>query len=851
MDTSSTITDFTITDFTVTDASATMDTGSAITDITTTDASTTMDTGSTITDFTVTDASATMDTGSTITDITTTDASTILDTGSTITDFTITDASATLDTGLTITDFTVTDASTIMDTGSTITDFTITDFTVTDASAIMDTDSTITDFTVTDASTTMDTGSTITEFTTTIVSVTVGTTSTISSTDATRTDTVSATGIATTSTDNTTSVSVSIATTLTTTTGSVTSNFSITTLTFTTTNVLRCNESSEVDLGNGSCMSKEAVRMFAVSTLRNKPSDANVTVTVLSLYFHAIVNSNLPSTSENTLSPVEIDRYVNTSSNATLVMSRDTSFIMFQQLGELSTVTIVGSAFIRGSGGQVLNISDSGDVIESNFSAAATISSQFLAGVTSLNMLIIDKPTTYEKIDNSTNKSLASSVIVVAVKRNRNVSTPLNISLFFQVLKEYQPNVSANYFCSFYDTTQSTWNEFGCMKPRYNLAFDRYECSCNHTTTFALVWLPKLPLTRNLNAQDIASLIFQSISICCFLAIIIHAIFIRIRDPIMSLRTNDALPLISYAVTMILFVFYIALAMTVYTKETYDDEEQCFLSSSVLMFFVYFFLIFMFCVKTSVGYFNYLRFVRLFPEPSYRRLFILLVISFFISITWVAFAAGFNSNASFQITKLYPYKLCWFTRDVIYYFLTIPVGIFLLINIFIFIRVAQRILHHVRNATSPHHSYERMKQCVVILFLSCATQGIGWLLGPFLTFASEDTANVLGWFFIIFNGLEGLWVILIYLVVRSQRMDEQKRVTTVREFRKSQQSKSTSRRYKQSSREDNEQEDRSIGRETEVKHRNTDNEASRSFDDPRDIIMMGSRVDGNTLTSYC
>ncbi|CAF3284716.1 unnamed protein product [Rotaria sp. Silwood2] len=657
---------------------------------------------------------------------------------------------------------------------------TITDITTTDASTTMDTDSTITDFTVTDASATMDTGSTITDITTT--------------------------------------------------------------LTFTTTNVLRCNESSEVDLGNGSCMSKEAVRMFAVSTLRNKPSDANVTVTVLSLYFHAIVNSNLPSTSENTLSPVEIDRYVNTSSNATLVMSRDTSFIMFQQLGELSTVTIVGSAFIRGSGGQVLNISDSGDVIESNFSAAATISSQFLAGVTSLNMLIIDKPTTYEKIDNSTNKSLASSVIVVAVKRNRNVSTPLNISLFFQVLKEYQPNVSANYFCSFYDTTQSTWNEFGCTKPRYNLAFDRYECSCNHTTTFALVWLPKLPLTRNLNAQDIASLIFQSISICCFLAIIIHAIFIRIRDPIMSLRTNDALPLISYAVTMILFVFYIALAMTVYTKETYDDEEQCFLSSSVLMFFVYFFLIFMFCVKTSVGYFNYLRFVRLFPEPSYRRLFILLVISFFISITWVAFAAGFNSNPSFQITKLYPYKLCWFTRDVIYYFLTIPVGIFLLINIFIFIRVAQRILHHVRNATSPHHSYERMKQCVVILFLSCATQGIGWLLGPFLTFASEDTANVLGWFFIIFNGLEGLWVILIYLVVRSQRMVEQKRVITLRDV---------SQRYKKSFKEENEQEDRGIRRETKVKYRNTDNETSHSFDDPRDIIMMGSRVDDNTLTSYC
>ncbi|CAF5041519.1 unnamed protein product [Rotaria sp. Silwood1] len=225
--------------------------------------------------------------------------------------------------------------------------------------------------------------------------------------------------------------------------------------------------------------------------------------------------------------------------------------------------------------------------------------------------------------------------------------------------------------------------------------------------------------------------------------------------------------------------------MTVYTKTTYDDEKQCFTSSSVLMFFVYFFLIFMFCVKTSVGYFNYLRFVRLFPEPSYRLLYIMLLISFFISITWVAFAAGFNSNSSFHITQLYPYKLCWFTRPAIYYFLTIPVGIFLLINIFIFIRVAQRIVNHVLYANSTHKPYERMKGCILVLLSSCATQGIGWLLGPFLTIANENTAQVLGWFFIIFNGLEGLWCILLYIIIWLQHWDERKRVMAAKELTKS------------------------------------------------------------------
>jgi len=161
------------------------------------------------------------------------------------------------------------------------------------------------------------------------------------------------------------------------------------------------------------------------------------------------------------------------------------------------------------------------------------------------------------------------------------------------------------------------------------------------------------------------------------------------------------------------------------------------------------------------------------------------MISFFISITWVAFAAGLNSNSSYKITELYPYKLCWFSRDVIYYFLTIPVCIFLLINIILFILAAIRIINHVQNATSPHQSYERMKRCVLVLLTSCLTQGIGWTFGPFITVVEREAADVLGWFFIVFNGLEGLWTIILYIIIRAQHMDEQKRVTAYNESTKS------------------------------------------------------------------
>jgi hypothetical protein len=502
---------------------------------------------------------------------------------------------------------------------------------------------------------------------------------------------------------------------------------------------------------------------------------------------------------------------------------------MVQPPNPNKNTSILGASFVRNEGGRVVDTSNEDNVINSPLSTAAVMRKEDLIGVTSLNILIIDDPTAYKNIDNSSNKTLASSVIVVAAKENESLSTEIGILLYFQVLNDSESKPGDDYYCLFYDTNHAKWNDSGCTKPMYNTQFDRYECSCNHLTSFALLFLPNVPLTRDLSPQDIASLVFQSISIVCFLFIIIHAIVIRVRDPLMSIRAYDLLPLISCASTTILFIFYIALGMTVYTKTSSLDQTQCFLSSSVLMFFVYFFLIFMFCTKTSVGYFNYLRFVRLFPQPPFRQLFIMLIISFLISIGWVAFAAGFNSNPSIKITQLYPYKLCWFTHDIIYYFLTIPVGLFLLINIVLYILVAIHIINHVRNATSPHHSYERMKGCVLVLLSSCITQGIGWLFGVFLTFVNPTAAEVLGWIFVVFNGLEGLWGIILYIIIRSQHIDGQKHAVAARKLKKAK--KSALDRYYKSSTDGKESETKVIIKKNGLNSRSVPTNSSRLSDD--------------------
>ena len=373
-------------------------------------------------------------------------------------------------------------------------------------------------------------------------------------------------------------------------------------------------------------------------------------------------------------------------------------------------------------------------------------------------------------------------MITVSVQKENKSS--INITLFFQVLYNDSSRingVNGNYLCSYLDTNTSEWKQFGCYETRYDELYDRYECTCTHLTTFALIWLPKTSQLNYLTAQDIASLIFQSISILSFIAVIIHSLLTRFINPFMSLRPRDLLPLISSASTTILFILFIALIVTVYTRTASQSETKCFLSSTVLMFFVYFFLIFMFCIKTSIGYFNYLRFVHLFPEPSHRKLVILLMISFFIAITSTSFAAGFNSNSSYNITRLYGNKICWFSRDVIYYFMTIPVCIFLLVNLITIIFVGKHIIDHVRRSTSPHQSYERMKRCVLVLLSSCVTQGIGWLFGPFISFINPTAGEIVGWFFVIFVGLEGVWTILLYMIIRSQHINELKRVSDTKE----------------------------------------------------------------------
>jgi len=153
-------------------------------------------------------------------------------------------------------------------------------------------------------------------------------------------------------------------------------------------------------------------------------------------------------------------------------------------------VIVLGASFNRETGGQVIDTSNKDNVINSNLLAAAILDPRYLTDTTSINMLIINEPFQYTNIVRSNDKIIVSPIIVATIQRASSTSTPIKISLYFKVLDEHVPYIDGKYLCSFFDTNTLKWNESGCTQPFYNAIFSRYECSCNHLSTFALLWSP-------------------------------------------------------------------------------------------------------------------------------------------------------------------------------------------------------------------------------------------------------------------------------------------------------------------------------------------------------------------------
>ena len=551
--------------------------------------------------------------------------------------------------------------------------------------------------------------------------------------------------------------------------------------------------------------------MNSIETIWNASASDTDKAKALVLYLDVISGSNVSSSSANNITiqnineivgNLNISHYVASSSKATLCATQPDS--------SSNNPIVLGLIFPRSIYGAPFSSSNIDAQLNRNFSVGSNVGIESLDNVTSFNMLIISDATTFQNVDNTSNRKLVSSIVVATINPPKLDGMGININLYFRALNNAP--AKGHHLCAFFDTSTSQWNSSGCNTPEYKKDLDRYECVCKHLTSFALVWLPDNgDGTRiELSAQDIASIVFQVVSIICFLAIIIHGIVVHFKLPQKFVLTRLLLTLIACGITMILFVFYIALVLTVYSRHkqsdvsngtssekektpernfnegilqnkldsradpSYNDSnhESCQPEELGLMFIVYLLLLFIFGVKTSYAYYYYRYYVQSFPLPTPRTLGINISISFLIAIIFMACAAGVNSKASYRICEIHGGKICWFSTKSIHYFLTMPICIFLAISIFWIILIAKGTLDYARHAPQDPWATKRLKEYLIVLLTSCMTLGLGWIFGPLILITNPGVAKVLGWFFVIFNGLEGLWGILLYYAALRGGMNE-------------------------------------------------------------------------------
>ena len=458
------------------------------------------------------------------------------------------------------------------------------------------------------------------------------------------------------------------------------------------------------------------------------------------------------------------------------IVNISSSAVIVAQPSASTADGFVGVSFTRTLNESIVLRRDEAAFLQSDITGAGIIRNSAAYSIDFIAILILAKYSLYQTVDRSRNQTVVSPVIVATASQTGNPVATV-IDLYLRDLTG-QPRSNGEYLCSFFDASTSRWNESGCSKPRYNSQYNRHECTCDHQTTFALLWLPLGSISNNLDAQDIASLAFLATSILSFIVVIGHSLIARLVHSVYALEARNALPLISSATTALLFVFYIALSLTVYTHTATPYPTSCFPSASILMFIVYFLALFMFGCKTTVGVSNYIQFVQLFSDTSYRKLSLMLIGSLCIAVVYSALAIGFNTNPSYHITQLYSNKLCWFTRDAIHYFFTIPVCLFLACNFVLIVLIGKHIFGYARKARSAEQWHVRRKRCLLVLTASCVTQGIGWALGPLISVLHPTAGYILGWGFVICNGLEGVWTIVLYSIIRSQQIDESKRTTS-------------------------------------------------------------------------
>ena len=339
------------------------------------------------------------------------------------------------------------------------------------------------------------------------------------------------------------------------------------------------------------------------------------------------------------------------------------------------------------------------------------------------------------------------------------VDLPKNTSRSIQLIFTDIPRLSGRYLCVFWELNH--WDDTGCSHS-YDSNRDYHICTCNHTTSFALIFIPH----KTISQTYIPSITVAILSIISFGISIVLSIY---RQSI-SFRHLSITNIFTLTNSMIFFCLFTAILITGYrSKDQFD--ETCSQSQKNLLITTYFFLISTFASKTLLGmcyffsiFFHFLL-IRLTIMSNvwlYLGFFLVMIIALIPTIVMTVLMKQWaNLFVQYQ-------GICWLNSSVVFRFVSIPIIVFLGLNALIIFGITIRLVQFSLGQKTAKFNEKRMIISAMIWLALCVLLGMAWIFGPFLDIfigEKEQRSSIIQlWIFAIFIGLEGVWVLIVNIV---------------------------------------------------------------------------------------
>jgi len=315
------------------------------------------------------------------------------------------------------------------------------------------------------------------------------------------------------------------------------------------------------------------------------------------------------------------------------------------------------------------------------------------------------------------------------------------------------------YSCVFWQLNQ--WNDSGCSYSRDSKS-NRHFCLCNHTTTFALIFIPH----KNIPTTSIPSITIAFISIICFCISIILSIYRQA-----TLYRHLSITNIFTLLNSIIFFLLLTIILILSYRTNLKSNDKCSKSEQNLVITTYFFLISTFASKTLLGicyfstiffHFTFIKFTTISNKWYYGSFFLTILIALIPTIIInIILKQWTNLFLKYQ-------GICWFNSSIIFQLISIPILTFIGLNLLIIFGITIRLFQFFIGRKKVKTNEKRLIISVMIWLALCISLGIAWIFGPFLDLLikeKDQTSSVIQlWVFGIFIGLEGVWVLIVNVV---------------------------------------------------------------------------------------